>query len=285
MKRNTPYTLFPETVPIGVGRNHFRVIQLLLENLDGILQKDIVIKLKIDKTTVSEIKDDLIRLGWCTNKDLGITKEIHIVQRKIDEIKNYLGHWQRVGKCLFLRPHDIVINCTLIKTGDIRPEIFYALSAKYHVILSSMKHNLQCHCETPEGDIQLYQKGNKVKFYIREVIVPVNKEDIEIYEEHIVKEIYRRQNIVRNIIQDHLGKYKIKLSNVDYLKSLHLGLVTSENVAKVLKKNKLLKDLGMFQDNSIEGCKESEMKGNPHKAYTAMREILRATFEIEDKEQ
>ncbi len=282
MKRNIPYTLFPETVPIGLGRNHFRILQLLLENPDGILQKEIVKKLKIDKTTVSEIKDDLIKLGWCTNMELYIAKEIRIVPKKIDEIKNYLGHVQRVGKCLFVRPHDVVVSCTLIKAGDIRPEIFYALSAKYHVILSSMKNNLQCHCETPDGDIQLYQKGSKVKFYIREVIIPVVEEDLEIYEEHIVKEIHRRLNILRSIMQKHLGKYKIKLSNVDYLKSIHLGEVTSENVAKVLKRNKLLEDLGMFQDKSIRGCIESEMKGNPHKAYLAMREMLRATFDIED---
>ena len=277
--------MFPQTLPVTLKEKHFKIIKVMLQHPEGILQKHIVQKTGIDKTTVSEIIDELSAIGWCIRKELYITKEVKVIMRKMDSIKRFLGYCQAVGKHIPFRPHDIILDVSILKSGDLHPNVFYKLSVKYPVVISGMKNNLQYIYRTEWGNIQMNHKGNKVKFVVTEILVPLQEEDLNLYEEYLTLEILYNFDKLYAIVKEHFGRHKIKLSNVIHLKTLHLGILTVENVAKVLKMNQILKDLGVYQDKSIAGLKETEANGNPEKVYNKMKVTARMAIEVYNSEE
>jgi hypothetical protein len=103
--------LFPETPSIVLTPNHFKFLDKLVKRQE-ILQKDLPELLKIDKTTISEIKSDFIRLGWCKDIDFGSGKEIKIGLCKLNELNTFLSQWQSVKHQVYVRPHSI--KCRVI---------------------------------------------------------------------------------------------------------------------------------------------------------------------------
>jgi len=268
-------SLFPETSPICFGENHFRFIQKCLQSPEGILQKNIVNDLGLDKTTVSEIKHDLIRLGWTKDVDLGSGKEVTIKICKENEIKLFLGQWQSLKHSIFVRPHAILCRTILSDKPDHFEKAANNLTTKYHVIISEMKNNKEYSVETDYGKIVFRLKGKVIDFWIEEFILPVYQEDVTHFEEYIKQGIMDRFFKLHSLFKGHFGEFRIVISDCFYLKSLHLGIITKENVNKVLS----LRELDIFADKSIYGCVETETKGKIDGVLDKIKIALNLMFE------
>lgn len=106
MNRRYSDSLFPQTPPIRWSECHSVVVDKMLMHPDGILQKNLVRKTGINKSTVSMVLTDLKKLGTVIEVDLGSGKEIMLKSTRITELKSFLGQWQFIKQSAMLRPHS-----------------------------------------------------------------------------------------------------------------------------------------------------------------------------------
>jgi len=283
MNLKTP-SLFPETPPILFTFKHFRVLDKLVARKE-ILQKDLLKATQLDKTTVSEIKSDLIRLGWCKDVDLGSGKEILIKLCKLNEIKSFIRHWKFLKQSMLVRPHSIILRAVLKE----KPEHFIkavkklSLHPSYRLIISHMNNNEQYTLETEYGKVNFYLNGMMVIFYITGFILPVTEEDLDLLEEYITEGIQSRVLALHSLLKEHFEKFRIEIFDCIYLKSLHLGIITKKDVSKCIQIKNKMEELKMFCDESIYGCDEIEAKGKIDKVLNKVKVMLNELFELKRK--
>jgi hypothetical protein len=272
--------LFLETSPICLTLNHFICLDKLVA-YQSILQKDLQMKTELDKTTISEIKTDFIKLGWCKEINLGSGREICIEICKLNEIKAFLGQWKFLKHTLFVRPHKIKLRC-LFKN---KPEHFvkaieaFTTHSDYRLVISYMNNNKEYTLETQYGKIIFFLNGNLIQFCVEGFVLPIRKEDVDILEDYIGEGIKERALAMHSLLKEHFKRFRIEIYDCIYLKSLHTGIVTKENVSKLLSLQGKIKDLGMFVDNSIYGCKEIEAKGKLDAVLNKVKVMLNDLLE------
>jgi len=275
--------LFPETSPICLTPNHFICLDKLVA-YQSILQKDLQKKTELDKTTISEVKADFIRLGWCKEINLGSGREICIEICKLNEIKAFLGQWKFLKHTIFVRPHKIKLK-GIFKD---KPEHFtkaieaFTTNPNYRVIISYMNNNKEYTLETLYGKIIFLLNGNIIQFCVDGFVLPITKEDVDVLEDYIGEGIKERALAMHSLLKEHFKKFRIEIYDCIYLKSLHTGIITKGNVSKLLSLRGKVEDLGMFVDNSIYSCKEIEAKGKLDVVLNKVKAMLNELFEREE---
>lgn len=278
-------SLFPETPPILWGYNHFVFLKKILP-YKRMLQQDLIQKTGLNKTTLSEIKADLIKMGWCKDVDLGSGKEIMIKLCNLKEIKLFLGHWEFLKHAFFVRPHSIKARCLF----KVKPEENFekainrlSINKKWKLIISSMKNNKEYTLVTEYGKIILLQNSRLVQFLVEGFILPIRKEDIDKLEDYIVEGIQYKLLSMHNLIKEHLYNFKIEIFDIIYLRSLHMGIITKNNVSKIVHLKNKIRSLGMFVDKSIYDCDEIEAKGRLEEVLNKIKNIMEELFHQQDK--
>jgi len=270
--------LFPETPPTVLTHNHFRFLDKLAARRE-ILQKDLIKSLDIDKTTISEIKSDFTRLGWCKDVDLGSGKEIKIELCKVNEIKSFLGQWQSTKHQVYVRPHSIKCRVISDPLSEGFEKAINKLTEKYRVIVSGMQNNKQYSVKTDYGTIILHLNGKIIDFWVEGFVIPIKKEDLDYFEDYIIRGIESKVLEMHSIIKEHFHKSKVKVGDCIYLKSLHIGIITKKNVSKIISLQNKINDLEMFCDDSIYNCDEIEAKGKLDSVLKKVKTMLGEFFE------
>lgn len=278
-------SLFPETAPIQFTANHFRFISLLLSHSEGILQKKVVALLKIDKTTVSELKQDFLRLGWCKEVDLGSGKEVCLKVSRRYEVDVFLSGWLSARKTIPVRPHSILVKGSFEEKGSRFLYALHKLSQKYPVKIYPINNNRKYTFETEYGSFTLMLKGNGITYWVDGFVLPIAKEDVHCLEEYVEKGICERVNAMHTIVKEHFGKSKITVSDVIILKELHMGILTKENVAVALNIFHSLKRTGLFKDASIDGLDEWEAAGQFGSVINRIKSALQTFFEKQAEQE
>jgi hypothetical protein len=235
--------------------------------------------LNIDKTTISEIKSDFTRLGWCKDVDLGSGKEIKIELCKLNEIGAFLGQWQSTKHQIYVRPHSIKCRVISDPLSEGFEKAINKLTEKYRVIVSGMQNNKQYSVKTDYGTIILHLNGKIIDFWVEGFIIPIKKEDLDYFKDYITQGIESKVLEMHSIIKEHFHKSKVKVSDCIFLLSLHLGIVTKQNVSKIISFRDKIRDLGMFCDDSIYGCDEIEAKGKLDAVLNKVKVMLNELFE------
>jgi len=258
---NNLISLFPETTPISLSEKHCRILKRLLEE-DNLFQSELIKSMKIDKTTVSEIISDLKALGWCQIINYPNEKNYLRINKK-KEIRLFLDNWDSLGKCIFLRPHNIILQGVVQFNEQEKINVITKLSQLEGVKLSPsyLKNNTQYSLYTPYGTITLFQKGTCIKFNLESFVLPLKKEDIEYMKDYIMNGINSRFINILNMIEN-VCKGKIVISKSYCLKELHLGLISKKDIHKIMRVEDMLKQNRLISDNSIYGVDEIESKGD-----------------------
>jgi hypothetical protein len=293
-KSDQPNILFPQTPAICWMQNHFVFLNEMILSPDGIGQGKMIKLLKTNKTTVSQIKNEFIKIGWCedkyinkNNKNIGISKIIAIKSGKIDDIKKFLASWNLVKQHIFVRPHKILIKCRFVN----KPKNFHMqmekLSKPFKITISHMKNNKQYSIETEHGTIIFRLHGMFIEFFVSGIIIPVHFKEIGLLEQYILDVISDHFNKLLKLLEITCKERKIQMNidNVFFLKSIHLGILTEENIAKTLQIANELEDIGLDSDDSVYGCDEWEYKGNFHKVLEKVTEgmiIFSKTIDMEE---
>jgi hypothetical protein len=283
MTRNIKYTgLFPETQPIGFNIKHFNLLNICFKAYpDSVLQKNIVRDTKYDKTTVSELKSDLIRHGWNKETNLGSAKEVAIKLCRINEIKLFLSQWNYIGQTVFIRPHDINARGFIVDKPKFFNKALNSFTGKYRVQISEMNNNRKYSFTTDYGKIIFHLKGNMIEFWINGFILPVLHKDVVLLGDYISNGIEERLCKMHSILKEHFGSFRIKIQNIVVLRKISTGIVTKKNASKILKISSDLKKLGLYRDNSVYGCDEWECSG---KIDSVLNRIIPAVNLIFEKQ-
>jgi hypothetical protein len=271
--------LFPETPGVLFNVNHFRFLNKCLEHKEGILQKEMIKILGLNKTSLSEIKHDLIGLQWCKDVNLGSGKEITIKPCKINEIKQFLGQWQSIEQTISIRPHDIVAKSIFLNKPDNFEVLVNKLTRDYRVIISEMKNNKQYTVVTDYGKIIFYLKGKLIRFHVEGFILPISKDHVSSLEEYIYQGINERLLKLHSLMKEHFEEFRVEIMDTITLKSLHIGILTKKNVARVLSLHEDFKGYGLFKDKSIYGLEEYEVKGKVDLVLQRVTDFLNHIFE------
>ena len=272
--------LFPETSPICFTAKHFKVIDKLLKK-EVILQKDLQKETGLDKTTISEIKSDLISLGWCKEVNLYSCKEISIELLKVREINAFVGRYKFLKQALFVRPHSIILKAILKEKPAhfIKAIESFSVNPNFRLIISDMRNNKQYTLKTDYGKATFNLNGNIVTFAITGFVLPILKEDLDLFEDYIIEGIQSRFLLLHFLLKEHFKPFRIEIFSCAYLKSLHLGIITKENVSKIVNIQDKIKDLAMFSDKSIYRCDEIEAKGKINEVLNKVQAMLNHLFD------
>lgn len=270
--------LFPEIPPTSLTINHFRFLDLLLRKKE-LSQKRIIEELKINKTTISEIKDDFVRLGWCNQINFGNGKELNIKIKKKSEILKFLGQWKSIKQSIFVRPHSIEARGIIEDNVELKRTLISKFSQEYQVIISQMRNNEQYTISTEFGKIIFYLKGGTLRYTVDGFILPIKQEDLELFNTYIQEGINDRINNINKILKEYCGDIELKINNLTYLKSLHLGIITEKDTSKIIKIKSKIKEWGMFSDGSIGGCDEIEISGRVNEILSKGNLMLNCLFE------
>ncbi|MEA3430683.1 MAG: hypothetical protein U9R08_05400, partial [Nanoarchaeota archaeon] len=220
--------LFPETLPIRFSIHHFRLLHACLKQPEGVLQSELVKKLKINKTTLSKAKSDIIRLGWCKDVQLYVAKVIRVKLCRINEIKAFLRWWEFLKKTLLVRPHSINCICEFIDKRSDFDNAIYILTKKYHVQMSLMRNNRKYIFITEYGKIEFHAKGNSIVFWVDGFVLPIKKEDLDNFEAYVTKGISDRIKAMHDLLKEAFRRPRIKVSELVILRKLHLGIILKE---------------------------------------------------------
>lgn len=285
-KSNRPDTMFPQTPPICWGILHFKFLDKMVLHNEGIGQGKMIRLLKTNKTTLSQIKTDIAKIGWCEDIDNDFGKTLTIRPCKLDEIKTFLGYWHLVKQHFFIRPHNILIRCYFTH----KPKNFHAqmekLSDPFKIVITHMKHNKQYAIKTDYGTIMFRLHGTMIEFYVEGVIMPVQYDNLELLEHYIYDVIKSRFDNMLKILLSACKEKKVILDidNIYYLKNIHIGILTEKDIAKTLHLIKELENAGLFKDHSIYGCDEWEKKGNFDNVLEHVKAGLRIFMEAKNRE-
>lgn len=273
---------FPETPPIGVTAKHVKFLGYSLA-YKPVLQKKIGQGTGLSSKDVTLVKKDFLRLGWCKDIQLGSGVEVGIMSQKEDEIKAFLSQCKLLEKILFVRPHNIKVDCVYHAERYAVEKVVSKLSKDYHVCMSLMMNNKKYVVETEIGKIVFHEKGNLLSFIISNFCLVIRKEDLKFLEAYTQEGIESRLRQLCSIIKECFGKCRISLSNVMVLKDLEIGIPVYKELSKLLElQNKLLIDK-VFCDKSIYNCDEFEAKGSLSDIIPIVQDVaLRIFNELND---
>jgi len=228
--------LFPETSHIvWFTEKHFRFLELCLLHNGRILQKYVINKLKINSSTISNIKKDFIEIGWCKDVLLGSGKEIEIRLCKINEIRMFISGWKFIGQTIPIRPHDISARGLFLN----QPKNFQQATEKmtgknrFRLLISQMKNNKKYTVKTDYGKIIFHLKGKMIQFWVDGFILPVLRKDITLLEDYICNGVEERIFKLQSLLKDHFDDFRIEVKDCVVLKNLSVGILTKKNVSKV----------------------------------------------------
>jgi len=271
--------LFPETSPILFSIKHFRFLEKCLSSPNGILQKHLVNSLGLDKTTISEVKQDIVKLGWCKEVALGSGKEVIVVPCKVDEIKMFLKGWDYVKQSIPVRPHDICARGIILNKPSHFEVVLERLTKTHHVVISEMENNKRYTIKMDGGKVILKLKGNLIEFWVDGFILPILPKDVPLLEDYVLNGIEQRIFALQSALEEYFGKFRVSISNGIILKSLSTGVLVKSNVSKALGLSQELKELGLFRDSSVYGCDEFEVKGKIDEVFEKIVPALNLIFE------
>lgn len=283
---NNSNSLFPQTTPINFGNAHAKVLSLLLD-YSSIEQREIRKITKINKTTLSQCIDDLIKLKWCFPK-LGQIKIISIRKERIKEIYLFLDGWKIYGKAILIRPHNINISGL----------IFYAEGELEKVIRSlvgmdlvryrptKIKNNVEHIFSTEYGKVTLFEGSNKFNLFLEDFILPLPKEHLPYLEQYIRQGIYERFNSIMGLLNLAIRDKMVEIKEIFCLKKIELGVIVKEDIHKMEKVKAILKENNLIADKSIYGQTELEAKGElgiiVEDVKNGLQEMIDANISLRD---
>ncbi len=279
--------LFPETPPISLTPKHLRLLKELLERKEATSTKELIRTTKIDKTTFSEIKNDLMGLGWCSETSYGNGKEVFLKVSKIKEIYLFISRWQSLQRSLMVRPHHIIFKGLIV--GDLLglKEVISKMSQLQGIrlITSHMRNNSQS-IITIEGygKVIFLESSSLITIYIDDFILPIDVKNVSILEDYIIQLVLSRFDYIIGLVSPVLKGKLLTIHSAFSLSPIHLGIVTKEKVSKILSQCDLMADLGLFQDKSIGGCIETEAKGNLQTVTNKITAMISTYLEKEKTE-
>jgi len=274
------HILFPQTTPISITWRHLSYLNTLITNEDPILVKNMILMLETNKTTVSQIKNDLIKLCWVQERSIGLVHEVMLHPLRIGEVLSFLGVWQKMRRTIPVRPHAIRATTELLEAPKNLTDILEGISSSARVIISPMNNNKMYSIETEWGTVIIRPLSRKIRvdFQVEGFILPIQKEDVTHLEQYIQTYVKHRILHMHHFIRSHLQIRGVIVSNIIVLKGLDLGILFKENVAEVLKINKTLKDRGIFKDHSIYGTDEIETCGTLNEVVARIVPLLNEAF-------
>lgn len=261
-------SLFLQTPPVNFSHSHAKILALLLEYGD-LEQREIKRITKINKTTVSESIQDLVKICWCTFTNNGI-KVIHLIKCKKKEIFLFLERWKILSKCYLIRPHHLIMEALYHynEESDLN-DLFIKLSQndkikiKSHRIINNIEHNLV----TRYGTITFYQPKEiaydhyyKLKITLKNFVIPILKEDLEYMQEYINMGISKRKSKLFKMLNLSLIEEHLTIEKTFFLKNLHIGLIAKKDIHKTTEFENILKENKLICDDSIYGQDEIEAK-------------------------
>lgn len=274
--------LFPRTPPVKMGADHIRFLTELRRHDWRLLQKNLTVALKLPKTRVSEVKADLVRLGWLRDVDLGGSREILVTEERQGDVDLFLSRWQSAGRVVFLRPHHIEVRCLILRGAERLPSALQVLNHLPQLKVCQDPQGPQVTIYTPYGRIglNLQAKNPVVRFWLDDFPFPVNMENLNMddVEYYIEFGISRRLAMMYSLLEITLERFRVKLHSVRVLRELHLGILLTEDAVRVLKVNDHLLDLGLEKDHSVPGCLEYEAYGDLQKVLEKIRPALELLF-------
>lgn len=276
--------LFPETSNVLLTYNHFLFLDKLI-SLNTIPQKNLQKKTGLNKSIISKIKADFIKLGWCKDINYGLGREIQIKINKNEEIKSFLAYWKFLKHTIPVRPHNIKFRCLFKERPQDMEKALNSFTKDYKTVISGITNNKEYLISTKYGKIMFFLKGMLIQFWIEGFIVPVSKKDIDSFGDYIRDEIIRRVLYLHEIVKEHLKKFKIEIYDYLSMENLHIGILTKKNVSAVLGLRNRIKELKMFTDNSIYGCCEIEKIGDLNQTINCATNILNKLFDENSDKQ
>lgn len=83
--------------------------------------------------------------------------------------------------------------------------------------------------------------------------------------------------------KEHFHEFRIEVTDVIHLESLHVGILTKKNVSKNIYLKEKIKEFKMFSDKSIYNCDEIEASGELDLVLNKIKMMLNTLFEREGK--
>ncbi|MFW6047117.1 MAG: hypothetical protein ACOCP4_04975 [Candidatus Woesearchaeota archaeon] len=262
---------------------HIDIIKSCLNSKSGIIfQKDLSKKIskKVNSSTISRAKTDLITLGILKETSRYNTNELFLIKGTKPIAKTILRWASELQTSLLIRPHHITIDVRVsYESRQSIKNFIKHLPKNYNAIKSHMNNNVKYIITHPSGSIELQESGTSITFHINDFIIPVDSSFLDDFERFIKLQIQFKFNELFELLAPVFEKRKIYVEKIHSLRKIHIGILMKRDAYRLLNLSSEMEQANMFRDKSVKGLYEIEKEGPLQETLDCIKRIITIIFD------
>ncbi len=241
-------------------------------------QQELCKTLNVSDSTLSRAKQQLVALGWVLEQQVAQGRALRISPKKTEEVRSFITRWVLLGRVAWVRPHSLELTLLVEPSLENARALADQLCSEYWVQRPRIRNSGKYIVYLPNARIVFHDTGRVIQLFLDGIVIPVVAEDVGNFESYLTHIISQRTSELLDLLLPALEESKIVFKRCVVMKDLHLGLLTPKSVPYVLSLAHQLRGAGVYVDDSIAHCNETEVEGPLEKVATIMTTLLDGYF-------